>query len=122
LELLSVRQLPEQFAPAIRPFSTSFPNQKLEGGALLFGSPTVFRVGIAEPGAPVSDYIARETAAGAAGAQALIGVGAATLSILALVGLVTQTLVLVSVLAVGGSALLTGGALTGKMVSLLYHH
>jgi hypothetical protein len=92
------------------------------GGALLFGSPTVLRVGRAEPGAPVSDYIARETAAGAAGAQALIGVGVATLGILALVGLVPQTLVLVSVLAVGGSALLTGGALTGKMVSLLYHH
>jgi len=59
--------------------------------------------------------------AGAAGAQALGGNAAITLGILALVGIVPQTLVLVSVLCIGGAALLSGGALTSKMVSLLYH-
>jgi hypothetical protein len=91
------------------------------GGTLLFGSPAVYRASRAEPGTQIFDEIARQTAAGAAGAQALVGIGAVTLGILALVGIVPQTLVLVAVLCVGGAALLSGGALTGKMVSLLYH-
>jgi hypothetical protein len=91
------------------------------GGTLLFASPAVYRASRAEHEAPILDVIVRETAAGAAGAQALVGIGAITLGILALVGLVPQTLVLVAVLSVGGAALLSGGALTSKMVSLLYH-
>jgi hypothetical protein len=91
------------------------------GGTLLFGSPAIYRASRAEPDAVVLDVIARETAAGAAGAQALVGIGAITLGILALVGLVPQTLVLVAVLGIGGAALLSGGALTSKMVGLLYH-
>jgi hypothetical protein len=91
------------------------------GGTLLFGSPVVYRASRAEPEAPIFDVIARQTAAGAAGAQALVGIAAITLGILALVGLVPQTLVLVAVLCVGGAALLSGGALTSKMVGLLYH-
>lgn len=102
------------------------------GGTLLFGSPTVYGVGTAEPeGRVTADYVVREiaahgaqarlAAAGAAGAQALIGIGSVTLGILALIGMTPQTLVLVAVLAVGTSALLSGGALTAKMVSLLYH-
>jgi hypothetical protein len=92
------------------------------GGTLLFGSPAIYRASRAEPDAAVLDVIARETAAGAAGAQALVGIGAITLGILALVGLVPQTLVLVAVLGIGGAALLSGGALTSKMVGLLYHY
>jgi hypothetical protein len=92
------------------------------GGTLLFGSPAVYRVGKTEPnGSSVDDEVLRQTTAGAAGAQALIGIGSATLGILALIGLASQTLVLVAVLAVGAGALLGGGTLTGKMVSLLYH-
>jgi hypothetical protein len=90
------------------------------GGTLLFASPAVYRASRAEPEAPILDVIARETAAGAAGAQALVGIGAITLGILALIGFVPETLVLVGVLCVGGAALLSGGALTTKMVGLLY--
>jgi hypothetical protein len=49
-----------------------------------------------------------------------VAIGAVTLGILALVGIMPQTLVLVAVLCIGGAALLSGGALTSKMVSLLY--
>lgn len=91
------------------------------GGTLLFGSPTIYRASRAEPGNQIVDEIARETTAGAAGAQALVGIGSVTLGILALVGLVPQELVLVAVLCVGGATLLSGGALTNKMVGLLYH-
>jgi hypothetical protein len=91
------------------------------GGTLLFGTPAVYRASRAEPGNQIVDEMARQTTAGAAGAQGLVGIGAITLGILALVGIIPQTLVLVAVLCVGGAALLSGGALTGKMVSLLYH-
>ena len=91
------------------------------GGTLLFGSPAVYRASRAEPGNQVVDEIARQTTVGAAGAQALVGIGTITLGILALVGIVAQTLILVAVLCVGGAALLSGGALTSKMVGLLYH-
>jgi hypothetical protein len=92
------------------------------GGTLLFGSPAVYSVGRAQTGTETtSEHVLRETAVGAAGAQALIGIGSATLGILALIGLAPLTLVLVAVLAVGASSLLSGGALTGKMVSMLYH-
>jgi hypothetical protein len=91
------------------------------GGTLLFGSPGIYRASRAEPGAQIFDEMARQTTAGAAGVQALVGIGAVTLGIVALVGIVPQTLVLVAVLAVGGAALLSGGALTSKMVSLIYH-
>jgi hypothetical protein len=60
------------------------------GATLLFGSPSVYRTSRAEPEVPILDVMARETAAGAAGAQALIGVGAITLGILALIGLVVN--------------------------------
>jgi hypothetical protein len=91
------------------------------GGTLLFGSPAMYRVSRAEPGNQIVDAMVRQTTAGAAGAQALVGIGAVTLGILALVGIVPQTLVLVGVLCIGGAALLSGGALTSKMVGLLYH-
>jgi len=91
------------------------------GGTLIMGGPAVYRISRVESGRTTTDRLAREITAGAAGAQALIGIGAVTLGILALVGLVAQTLILVSVLAIGGAALLSGGALTSKMVRLLYH-
>jgi hypothetical protein len=91
------------------------------GGSLLFGSPAIYRASRAEREVPILDVIASETAAGAAGAQALIGIGAIALGILALIGLVPQTLVLVAVLSIGAAELLSGGALMSKMVGLLYH-
>jgi hypothetical protein len=91
------------------------------GGSLLFGSPAIYRASRAEREVPILDVIASETAAGAAGAQALIGIGAIALGILALIGLLPQTLVLVAVLSIGAAELLSGGALMSKMVGLLYH-
>jgi len=91
------------------------------GGTLMFGSPVVYRISKAETGIGVGDQIGREMTAGAAGAEALVGIGAITLGILALVGIASQTLVLVAVLSIGGAELLSGGALTSKMVSLIYH-
>jgi hypothetical protein len=94
------------------------------GGALLFGSPEVHAIGEATPeegvGAAPRYPVWKSTAAGAAGGQVLLGIGSATLGILALCGLAPMTLILVAVLAVGTSALLSGGAITGKMVSMLY--
>jgi hypothetical protein len=90
------------------------------GGTLLFGSPAVYRAGKAEPGPTVANHVASQMTAGAAGAQALIGIGAITLGILALVGIMAHALILVSVLIVGAAGLLSGGALTTKMVGLLY--
>jgi hypothetical protein len=91
------------------------------GGTVLFGSPAVYTVGKSRVGfGSAGEYLASETAAGAAGAQALVGIGSATLGILALVGIAPQTLVLVSILALGASALLAGGAITSKMVGMLY--
>jgi hypothetical protein len=49
------------------------------------------------------------------------GLYAITLGILALVGIIPQTLMLVGILLVGGAAVLSGGALVSKMVGLLYH-
>ena len=93
------------------------------GGTLLLGSPAVYQ--IAEMGNPNSGdhqmgrQLATETTVGASGAQALIGIAAATLGILALVGLAPLTLVKVAVLCVGAGALLSGGAITSKMVAML---
>jgi hypothetical protein len=86
------------------------------GGTLLFGSPAVYRV--AEMG-DRDDNIASQTTIGASGAQALIGMGAATLGILALLGIASMTLVQVAILCVGAGALLGGGAVTSKMVAML---
>lgn len=64
-------------------------------------------------------WAAREAAEGAAGAQVLAGLAAVVLGIIALVGLVPMTLVLVAFLCLGGSALLSGGALAERMFSVM---
>lgn len=93
------------------------------GGTLLFGSPAVYRV--AEMGDPntgnhqMARHLISGTTVGASGAQALIGIAAATLGILALVGLASMTLVQVAILCVGAGALLSGGAVTSKMAAML---
>jgi hypothetical protein len=93
------------------------------GGTLLFGSPTIYSV--AEMGRTgvetlqAGRRVVTDLAAGASGAQALIGIGSATLGILALVGIVPHVLEQVAVLCVGAGALLSGGAITSKMVALL---
>lgn len=93
------------------------------GGASLLGSPAVYRAtGMGD--SDVGDHqtarqVTTHATVGASGAQALIGIGAATLGILALVGVAPRTLVEVAVLSVGAAALLSGGALASKMVAML---
>jgi hypothetical protein len=60
-----------------------------------------------------------EAVSAASVVQIIVGVGVIILGVLALIGLGTLVLNLVSMLAVGGSMLLTGGAVFGKMWSLL---
>lgn len=61
----------------------------------------------------------RRAVVGTESAQVLVGLAAAVLGILALIGFDPTTLNLVAMLAVGVSILLSGVALSGKMASLL---
>ena len=84
------------------------------GGGLLFGTRAGYAV-TTQTGS--AGQLAVPT--GASGSQTLIGVGAATLGILALVGIIPAVLEQVAVLCVGAGALLGGGAITGRMVAML---
>jgi len=68
-----------------------------------------------------SEAIASQMASGSAGMQALTGLAGGVLGILALVGtgIDSTVLILVALLALGGALLLTGGALTGTMMSFM---
>jgi hypothetical protein len=57
----------------------------------------------------------------ASGSEVLVGLGAAVLGILALVGLAPLTLTLVGLLSIGASVLFAGSALGGKMAAILRH-
>ncbi|HUI21182.1 MAG TPA: hypothetical protein VLZ74_09075 [Methylocella sp.] len=67
------------------------------------------------------EAIASQLASGSAGMEALAGLAAGILGILALVGtgIDSAVLILVALLAVGGALMLTGGALTGTMMSFM---
>ncbi len=67
------------------------------------------------------DEIAREVTRGATGAQGFVGLGAIVLGILGLLGIAPMTLLLVSVIGLGGSVLLSGTAIAGRMVAVLRH-
>jgi hypothetical protein len=89
------------------------------GGVLLIGSGTTARLAELEAAQfygehPRSHEVEREAARGAAGAQVFVGIAAIVLGILALIGVVNLTLVLIAFLAVGGSMLLSGGALGAR--------
>jgi len=91
------------------------------GGVLLLSSGTLSTL---ESFVEVSrfergSYAARRAMMSAAGVQALAGVGAAILGILALVGVNPLTLCLVALLGLGGSAVVSGSALSGRMVSAI---
>lgn len=93
------------------------------GTALLLASGTVtelndLRLARARVSASARQ-ITRSATVGAAGIQALTGVAAITLGILGIVGFVPTTLTLVALLCIGGGMLLTGGALTGRMLTFL---
>lgn len=63
-----------------------------------------------------SQQIARESASALSGMQVLVGLGAITLGILAIIKIVPETLCLVALLAIG-AALLMSGSLVSRVVS-----
>ena len=64
--------------------------------------------------------VAHEAVSAAAGTQVLVGLAAGVLGILALVGIAPTVLVLVGLLTVGTSLLLSGGAVSGRLISLFH--
>ncbi|MBK9262620.1 MAG: hypothetical protein IPM54_22800 [Polyangiaceae bacterium] len=61
--------------------------------------------------------IAREAVQGAAAVQSLVGIGAAILGILALLGIEPYTLMLVALLAVGGAILISASAVSSRALA-----
>jgi hypothetical protein len=90
-------------------------------GGLLFGSGATSRVDTLGLYTGRAQHVAYQAVNAAAGTQALVGLGIAVLGILALVGMMPLTLILVGLLAAGGAVLLTGGALAARMMSLIHH-
>jgi hypothetical protein len=96
------------------------------GAALLIGSTATARMNDLRQSASagMSDrarQVAREAVSGATGAQVLVGLAAVALGILALVAGARETLILIAMLAVGGSILLTGSAVGARIMSLVRH-
>lgn len=93
------------------------------GGTLLMSSGTVSRVnaGLARTftGTQPMDFLARDALMASSTMQALIGLGAIVLGILALIGIHQLTLVLVAFLAIGTALLFTATALGGRMLGSL---
>ena len=92
------------------------------GGALIMGSGITSRLNTMaihqkEENAMIRQ-VSREAISAAANIRVLIGIGAATLGILSLVGLSPILLTIIAVLGIGFSDLLSGTAITGRMISL----
>ncbi len=66
--------------------------------------------------------IAREAVQGAAAVQSLVGIGAAILGILALLGVEPFTLMLIALLGLGGGILISASAVSGRMIASMRHH
>ncbi len=92
------------------------------GAALLVGTEAVSRLNALEiQGGQEPDRahrITRQAVTAASGGQVLAGIGAAVLGILALLSIEPLTLVLVALLTLGVSSLLSGSALSGKMMTV----
>lgn len=67
----------------------------------------------------LANQVADLESSGSGGAQALVGVAAIVLGILALVGVSPADLVLVSMLAIGAATLVSGSALESRMVNMM---
>jgi len=93
------------------------------GGALLLGSGAAAEV--SSLSAPTTHeqfaHIARQASVAASGAQVLVGLGAIVLGILALVGITPVASTLVALLVLGASVVLSGGAVSSRMVAMLRH-
>lgn len=91
------------------------------GGSLLLGSSASFDLSTFN--APHEDlrfaHAARQASVAASGMQALVGIGAIVLGILALVGFEPVLLTLVALLVLGAAVLMTGTAVSTRMASVL---
>jgi hypothetical protein len=97
------------------------------GGALMFGAGATRRLSnvlVETSRAPMhKQRVANESVKGAAAMQVIAGLAAAALGILTLVDIGGQvTLSLVAVIILGGGLLLSGLAVGGKMVNMLYRN
>lgn len=95
------------------------------GSALMMGSGVLSRLNsikmsIANPEHNGHRMI-EDLVSAATGTQILVGLAAIVLGILALIGLHTLTLNLVALLGIGAAILLSGSAITGKMIGLIRH-
>ncbi len=70
----------------------------------------------------VTKRVAHDAMTAAAGAQVLVGLSAIVLGILALIGIVPQTLNLVAMLALGSAVVLSGGAVVARTLSYFGAH
>jgi hypothetical protein len=95
------------------------------GSGLIFGSAVVKSLNALKARATGTEEFARnvseEIVSAAMGTQVLVGIGAVVLGILSLIGLNPVILTLIALLAIGGSSLLSGSALTGKFVHMIKH-
>lgn len=95
------------------------------GATLLLSSGTATRLNcLAIDGHGLPDMtrrVAREAVLAAASVQALVGLGGGILGLLALLGIFPLMLTLVAMLCLGASVLLSGTAISGKMIGLLRH-
>jgi len=93
------------------------------GGALLIGSGAAAELGSLR--APATNehfaHVARQASSAASGTQVLVGLGAIVLGILALLGIAPVMTTMVALLVLGASVVLSGGAISGRMVALLRH-
>jgi hypothetical protein len=92
------------------------------GSALIMGAGTAASLSALDVGRwsgyEASQQIAREAVSAAAGMQVFVGVGSITLGILALLGLAPLILVLVAMLVLGAAVLLSGAAVSSRMLSI----
>lgn len=97
------------------------------GCTLLLSSGTTYRLNAISMMEDASAHIreaARHSVLGSASAQTLVGLGSATLGILALIGVGVEgfMLTIVALLAVGAVQLLSGSAITGRMGTVMRGH
>ncbi|MGD0232264.1 MAG: hypothetical protein ABSC19_18225 [Syntrophorhabdales bacterium] len=101
------------------------PTILLPVAAIMFGFTLLFGVGVqtrlmdleTQCGAAheMARRVAREAASAGSGIQILLGLGAITLGIVSLVGVVPFTLTLVAMLSLGGATLFSGAAISARM-------
>ena len=91
------------------------------GGGLIFGSGVMSRLNVVKIDASsdpdTAKQVARSAVSTAGGLQVLVGLSAVVLGILALISLAPLTLDLIAMLVVGSSFMLSGGAVTSRVLS-----